>query len=370
VDDPIQSQMTKSITITPDKSIIGPDGQVLFMSAERFKRDICEGTCCFLCGTSRDQASFNDEHILPNWILRQFDLHNESITLPNGRLQRYGGFTIPCCVQCNDFLGKYLEAPLSRSLSGGLNRIAEEIRTSGTLTLFTWMALVFLKTHLKDNALRFHLNRKLPDDTIAKAHEYQWGIFHHLHCLVRAIYVRATVMPEAIGSLWIAPAALYEGHRPFDLIDLSYAQTFVIRLHDVAIFAVFDDSCAVLTALRNVINKVTAPLNGAQIRELAAHFACCNFHLKNRPEFMTWVEDGENPEVTIAGYHDAHPEFYEFRQDIFGQFMLQVLGGDQMPHVNGKTRDEALEQMGAGQLTFLFDNVGAYLADSYRPRQR
>src|SRR6476646_10028898 len=111
--------MLRPLLKTPDGSIIAPDGKVLFFSAERFATDICEGTCCFTCGAVKGSKTLNDEHILPDWILRRYKLHAHTIELPNGRTHRYGTYTISCCESCNSLLGDRLETPLSKVLARG-----------------------------------------------------------------------------------------------------------------------------------------------------------------------------------------------------------------------------------------------------------
>ncbi len=45
---------------------------------------ICLGRCCFICGAQPGSKVFNDEHVIPEWVLRKFNLFNRTITLPNG----------------------------------------------------------------------------------------------------------------------------------------------------------------------------------------------------------------------------------------------------------------------------------------------
>ena len=54
---------------------------------------------------------------------------------------------------------------------------------------------------------------------------------------------------------------------------------------------------------------------------MAAHLACCNMHLENRPRFFTQVEAGDPPRVIIDGTHDATPVFAKREQELFGAFM-------------------------------------------------
>jgi hypothetical protein len=87
--------------VTEDGSIIDRVGKVIFFSAQRFVDDICLGNCCFICGAKPEHKPFNNEHILPEWLLRRYDLFSRTITLPNDRTVRYDRYTVPCCVDCN-----------------------------------------------------------------------------------------------------------------------------------------------------------------------------------------------------------------------------------------------------------------------------
>lgn len=73
-----------ALRVTEDRSIEDEQGRVLFYSAARFLRDVVEGDCCFNCGASPGSVAFNDEHVLPYWVLRRFGLHDKRIELPGG----------------------------------------------------------------------------------------------------------------------------------------------------------------------------------------------------------------------------------------------------------------------------------------------
>jgi hypothetical protein len=354
--------MVAPVTRTADGTIIGPDGRILFFSAERFAIDICEGTCCFLCGAARGTKTFNDEHILPDWVLRRYKLHGHTIVLPNGRTHQYGTYTIPCCESCNSLLSKELETPLSKVLRDGHAAVASYLKTEGPLRLFTWMALVFLKIHLKDATLREHANFNAGDGSIAAAANYRWEAFHHLHCFGRSVYTKAIVQPAAFGTLFLLPVGGDDTREPFDLVDLSEAQTLVIRMDDFALCAVFDDACAVLHGLDSLTARIEGPLAFAQVREMAAHIACCNMHLENRPRFFTRVENGDPPRVVIDGTHEASPVFAERDKELFGAFMERVLG-ELLPkmHVPGRSVEELSTLLRAGDLSFMFDDNGEFI---------
>ena len=65
---------------TPNNSIY-LDGQIKLFSIKDFVSIICLENNCFICGASHSDKTFNEEHVLPNWILRKFNLHSKKITL-------------------------------------------------------------------------------------------------------------------------------------------------------------------------------------------------------------------------------------------------------------------------------------------------
>lgn len=122
--------------LTPDGSVVTAQGNVVFFSIDRFKRDICEGNCCFICGASPTATDFNDEHVIPEWVLRELDMFSKTISLPNGNTYRYDRYKVPCCVRCNSLLGDKVEQPVSNIVKGGIQTISDHLRENGPLLLF------------------------------------------------------------------------------------------------------------------------------------------------------------------------------------------------------------------------------------------
>ena len=181
-----------------DSTIIDDDGRILLMSCAQFVTDICRGSACFVCGAAPSERQFNDEHIIPRWVLRRFELFDKSITLPNGELRRYGGYRVQCCDDCNSLLGRKVETPMSALLSGTFGevlRLLEEPRNRELL--FFWLTLLFLKLHLKDLAVPVHKDRR--SGSAAIGDWYECETFHHLHAVARSPYTGARLLPEVQG---------------------------------------------------------------------------------------------------------------------------------------------------------------------------
>jgi hypothetical protein len=347
---------------TQDGSIIDDEGKVIFFSVERFVRDICEGDCCFICGAARGTKAFNDEHVLPDWILRKYRLRQSKITLPNQVGVTYASYLLPCCADCNSFLGENLELPMSRLIDGGHGAVAAHLEKAGPWLIFQWLCLVFIKTHLKDRDFRWHLDRRKGDHKIGDMHT--WETFHHVHCVARSKFIGAELAPLVLGTLLTLPAQELENVETFDYGDLSDHYTLQIRLGDVAFVCALDDAAASLLFFENHLQRISGPLSPLQLREITAHIALLNAHLKDRPCFRSLIDD--DGKYIITADLPAKPVLTQYEITERGELMehlcgpiLQKLAGEDLP--------ELLASLRSGQLTFLFNDDGSFNRNSMVP---
>jgi hypothetical protein len=363
------TQMTEVRTLhrTPDGSILHQDGRVIYFSCERFVRDIGRGTCCFICGASPADAPFNDEHVIPDWVLRRFQLHDQSISLPNGRTFRYDRYKIPCCEACNSRMGELIERPVRELLSQDADGICDRIRSGGNTLLFVWMALIFLKTHLKDRSIRANPDFRAPPDSIADI--YDWPSLHHLHCVVRSFYTGATMAPGVLGSFIVMPYKVCDSLGAFDYADLYPAQCAMIRLDAIILYAVFDDACGAFNGIRHDIERIDGPLNELQARELLADLGCANHHISERPMF--WSSVLPTGDCMIVADHSPTLHFENREILVRGRYLVEAIGPALGPEfeIRGFKGDAALERLAKGDVTFTFDDDGVFIRDG-RPSEQ
>lgn len=55
--------------LTSGGSILRPDGEFVFVHTVDFAETILMGENCFLCGCYPDGVKFNNEHVIPDWLL-------------------------------------------------------------------------------------------------------------------------------------------------------------------------------------------------------------------------------------------------------------------------------------------------------------
>jgi hypothetical protein len=341
--------------VNEDGSVLDKDGRVIFFGTDRYIQNIVEGDCCFICGQSRDSVPFNDEHVIPDWLLRRFELHGDEIELPNAAGLRYGKLKVPCCAECNSRMSDVFEKPISQLLTSGYQPVAEELKRNGPWPLFSWMALLFFKAHYKNKFLRYHLDRRKDDFKIADTH--QWEDLLHIHCIARAWYSSAILHPEVLGTLLVLPAKVRSHFEMFDFADLTEANLVMLRIDDIAIFAVLNDSGACLTVMFEEIQaKIAGPLSPLQIREVAAKLAAINLQVVPRPEFSSQF-DMLNEKYEISALRPAEVHIPEWNPEIFGKLMHKL--SDPLLRL-ASDYDQVIDAVKSGQYTFLTTPDGKF----------
>jgi hypothetical protein len=336
--------------ITEDGSRVRADGTVAFFSIERFVRDICVGGACFMCGRFRSEIDFDDEHVIPRWLLRRHGLFDSEITLTNDTLMRYRSYTVPCCVECNRHLGRVVEEPISKLFAGGHRAVASYLDDNGPEALFCWLGLIFFKIHLRDRQLRRHRDQRFGGAMLGDV--YDWEYLHHVHCLARAPLTGCSVEPEAIGTFMCVKTLVEPDESGFDYGDIYGPATVFLQSGDVAIVTVLDDACGAWTFFRKTYERLNAPLSSIQVRELAARVAFLNASLKERPTFMTLFPPG--PPMLCA----RTPQVAETKNlggRVFGETMYHFCGRI----AEGKPSwSEIEEPLREGRYSWLLDREG------------
>lgn len=347
---------------TSDGSIVDENGKILVFSIERFVEDICLGDCCFICGKHHEVVEFNDEHVLPEWILRKYNLFNKSISLPNGTTFRYDQYKIPCCKECNQLMGSIFEKPISNLMSSGYNAVVKQLKTGdGIWLFFNWLSLIFLKTHLKDKQLQF--NRRDSERAIKIADLYEWQDLHHIHCVARSFYTGININKELLGSFLVLPASIKDAkfaEALFDYGDLYAARMVYIRMDDIALISVLNDSCGSQNICHKIIEKITAPCSAIQLRELSAILAFANFNMSPRPNYFSEIVFDKHEITMLAELPDSFG-MGEYDEKDLGQLKLRTC---QDLLESAANKDEIENYLKQGKYTFLFDAKGRFIEDS------
>lgn len=341
-----------------DGSIVDNTDKIIFVSFDRFRDKVCEGEACLIC--AKTKTDLTKEHIVPDWILRRFDLHDKAMHLPNGSTIKYRRYVVPCCEDCNKLLGNKVEELVSAAFEAGIEGVRSLLERGGGPILFSWLCLLFFKIHFKDKSLLLNQDRRVGTGSIADEHDYDWGEIHHLYCLARMPFTDVRVAPEALGSLGVFSMKSGNLDREgFDLLDLTFAKTLGIRIGEVGLIGVFGDGGAVLYKLNQIfLQRLRGQLTFPQFRELVAHFGCCRLHLKNPPEFATFSDDGSSRPLIACPGRDPSPEFFETDASLLGRILEYSLYETMKDAVDLPNFRERLIK---ADISFLFHEDGSFL---------
>lgn len=341
--------------------VMGPDGRTLVFGVNSFRSVVCSGESCFYCGASKGSKPFNDEHVIPRWLLRKHNMFDQTIRLPNRTSMVYSQYTVPCCEECNSFLGWTIEKPVRDLFDGGYQNLIEYLKGEGPWLLSVWIALVFFKTHLKDVFLRAYRDQRKPQFALGDI--YEWEDLHHAYCIARIPYVPSTVQSAAFGSVFVFPTVDLPGITCFDYCDFFKTQSVLIRSNDIGIVAVLNDGFAVHSVLRSeLIPRITGRVTPIQLREILARVAYTNSLIANRPDFCSEVH-------TDTGQHFIHAQtlksvaLEDEEPERLGGIMTYLLKEFPVLH-DSSERDVVEQRLRSGKVTYLFDENDEFVDDS------
>lgn len=349
----------KRLLITPDQSIYRLDGTALHYSCQQFIEEIVEGDTCFICGVKRKKTRFNDEHVIPKWLLRELDIYEDTIVMPNGDSKPYSQWTLPCCITCNSILGKAIEDPVSKLLKAGYSEVQDYVSKNGPSILFYWINLIFLKTYLKSMRFRIHADQRKGNATIGDT--IDWSTMHHIHCIVRSIFTGAAIHSSVIGSFVMFPAKILGQYNTFDYVDLIDSKAILIQFKDIALFTILDDACGTLALMEGKkLTRISGPLSPLQMREVLARLAYTRSLIKKMPRFYTNVIDGmPYIKVEMDDIVEALPNV----PARFGEIMFHLCDPI-LKKIGANKYQYQSERLREGKWTFLFDENDEFAHDS------
>jgi hypothetical protein len=263
-------------------------------------------------------------------------------------------------------MGRVVEEPVRDLLHQGHRAVAEHFRNEGGLLFFVWMSLIFLKMHLRDRHFNMTLDRRVSQEPISSV--YEWEDLHHIHTVARCFVTGATIQREVFGTCFVLPAKVERGIEAFDVADLYQGQVALVRCDDVAILTVFNDSTAVTSHLLRTLKKATGPLSSLQLREVMVEAACCNLHLKERPQYASLVDLRARTNkivATLPQSPDFHPVDLKLRGRLMEYALRSAISGSSI--VGYPNIEDFWAKVREGLQTFLYDDDGNFIAEQLVP---
>lgn len=178
---------------------------------------------CFVCGcnlidnTNDCDNKKTEEHIIPRWVQRRYNLWTKPMRLSNGTKMQYQHLKVQCCHRCNEKMKKYFEDFICDSSLVGF----ENLKRIDDNKLFLWATKISYGLAYRELfLLKDRANPK--EGMICSAYDMDERIMERV--FLEAVVFENDIAPK-LGSVFT-----------FDLIDAKEEDFFVSDLHSKRFF--------------------------------------------------------------------------------------------------------------------------------------
>lgn len=232
--------------------------------------DFSENTC-FLCGAKN--GNLTKEHVMPKWLLEEFDLWDKHLTLLNGTVLPYRQLVIPCCKTCN---GNYL-SKIETEVKNNFFKGPEAVIQMDRMTLFVWVLKIFYGFLYREIFLKIDRNIAESPSIVSPEDMEQFQLLHYILQSVRVPIIFSSIESDIPGSLYVfsvkdVPLSGMEGDIKYDYIDDINNRTIYLRLGKVGIMAAFDMGAQTYEGANYFGQYQSKHLHPIQLAELGSDF--------------------------------------------------------------------------------------------------
>ena len=219
---------------------------------------------CFLCGKELFSGGYTEEHIIPRWAQKRYQLWDQQLVLLNQTSIPYRKLTVLCCDECN----KYHLKPIEDSLSQTVEQGKDAVRMLGDKTIFIWLGKILYGLLYKE--LTLLLDRSDPSAGTIITPDILQRYRMHRFFLQQAREV-VDCVDFSPGSIYIFSAQeLPEKKFEWDLCDNVDTLFIGCRVGKTALIACLADGGAEQSMEEQFSDLFDIDLHPIQFREICA----------------------------------------------------------------------------------------------------
>lgn len=281
---------------------------------------------CFLCAESLLLGNYTEEHVIPRWAQKRYNLWNQQLVLLNQTSLPYRHLTVPCCDNCNRYRLKPLEDSLSQTVEHGRKSVLQ----LGLKLLFLWLGKIFYGILYKELSLL--VDRRNPGEgTIITSEILERYRMH------KVFLQQAREMVETIdfhpGSVFVfSMQSLPQKSLEWDFCDNVETMFIACRVGRVGLIATLADGGAQQPFEEAYKDIFKLDLHPLQFRELCAQFSYRSTLATRTPKYM--VSQGEPYKVwqMPLGGLSSKPLFEGWDLEMYAKF-LSFYTGEELEHL-------------------------------------
>jgi hypothetical protein len=301
---------------------------------------------CFLCGVRLGKKNTSREHIFPKFVLHEFNLWEQHITLINSTTMPYRKVVIPCCRECNnEHIGR-LDKKIATALRAGFSTF----KKLDQAIVFQWLSRILYCI--------LYLELISPRDPRFKRRKIVkkefFGMLHTVFLFLNSIRVKTKFHRPYPWSLFVFKTQIHpKKELNFDFKDNPFLLTVAIRMNDVGIVGVLQDNGAVGSLHDKSLGIDDArklELHPIQFSEVAARIFYAASLINRVPKYMTISSPEKEMEVVALPLQglSSKPVFNSWKIEDYARLLSWSC------HLPA----EQLYFPGQGILTFLRDEGG------------
>lgn len=296
------------------------------MAAQRFGK-----STCFLCGRRLGSRSRTEEHVIPKWVQKRFELWNTRLTLLNGTTIPYHQLTVPCCLNCNGTFLNQIEEKVSLAVSDGYEAVAALDRH----VLFLWLGKIFYGLLYRQLFL-LRARGRFKKATITTPKMLRSFETHHAFLQsARCSLEFADFVPASV--LVFETQVCQRPRHQWNLVDNTFGLFISVRMGSVGLVATLQD-CGYQQHFAGYFDQFRgAPLHPIQFEEVAAMISTKNLLHAPSPSFLfEHIVGDAKVTVRLRSIDEAHARDWDPR--VYAEVLGRHLGlpGDTLYHPSGQ----------------------------------
>jgi hypothetical protein len=275
---------------------------------------------CFLCARSLENLESTNEHVIPRWAQKRYNLWDQKLTLLNNTFIPYRQLTVPCCKECNT----YRLHPIEVSMADAVLKGPQAVRDLGWKTLFLWLGKIFYGILYRELFLLFDrsANSSVTIATLEMLQQYE----AHVLFLQQA--------RESIKLVDFCPGSFFVFRnqnlkRPeyqWDFCDNIETMFIAIRMGEVIVIGILQDGGAQRYYDEEYKDLLDHPLHPIQFRELCAHFSYRSTLATRTPKYLTIEGRPHQTYQLPLGGFSMKPLFEGWDQATYAKFLSLYTG--------------------------------------------